>query len=82
MSAAVRFKQKAADLEQCVQDTPPVKQQEDGYGKQLLSLTEVATQLSHSTITFTLLLLKQLQDASMLRIFQSPLSPLFSIPVQ
>jgi hypothetical protein len=30
MSAADRFRQKAAVLEQCVQDTPPAKQQEEG----------------------------------------------------
>ena len=33
MSAADRFRQKAAVLEQCVQDTPPAKQQEEGYGQ-------------------------------------------------
>ena len=34
MSAADRFRQKAAVLEQCVQDTPPAKQQEEGYEQQ------------------------------------------------
>lgn len=68
-------------MEQSVQDTPPVKQQEDGYGKYLLSLTEVTTQQPLSLHYKLPFIDKHLEDACMLKIFQSPLSPLFSIPV-